>query len=174
MLYSTTEAQPKQNTLVSLWRKNKRHGAWERKQILFYLLLLHLNWACSLCWFWMSVKKVCTKETRRIPWLRKGDTNYREWIWSYFLLYSVFEYHLVHKCLVHISYDANSRIWEHRKYFHSVVFIFTSYTSSIALWIPITISTASYWRNYHEIWHRLHKRWWFSDFSSSGINLVWC
>ena len=78
MLYSATEAQPKQNTLVSLWRKNKRHGAWDRKQILLYLLPLCINWARSPCWFWMHSRKVLTQETRHIPWCRNGDTVYRQ------------------------------------------------------------------------------------------------
>lgn len=50
MLYSAAEAQPKQNTLVSLWRKNDKDMELERwKKFSFICCLSETNWACSPC-----------------------------------------------------------------------------------------------------------------------------
>ena len=183
-LYGAAEAQTKQNPLVSLWSKNKWHGAWEGKQTLLYLASPH-KLSRSPCWFWMCSRRSSYpgNQTFPITHIQKGEqgrlqgTNVIVIVW-----YPILQHKSVRKSPIYISCDESSGIWEDCKYFHSSVFT-CSTVATLAAWLcgcwPTILDQALYlingWMDYHNILYRCSRSpedplcclWWSNDFSFS-------
>lgn len=68
MLHAAADAQTKQNTLVSLWTINKRHGAWKGETSSpLSVASLHKLSMVSLLILDEQQKKVLTQEARHFP-----------------------------------------------------------------------------------------------------------
>lgn len=139
-LYSTAEAQTKQNPLsLSLWRKNKSNGALERKQILLLSVASVHKLSTISVLILDEQQKSSYSGNQTCPIIQRGGHNtqgVKVFIFSH-------QNNSVHKSLVHIPCDANFRIQDYCEYFHMVLFLLATLAAFISgkqCWLVIISS----------------------------------